>query len=381
MQSFSVTFETAGTQSLTVTDTSSGITGTKSGISVAPAAPTDLTASAVSSSQINLTWDASAGATGYEIERSLSATSGFSEVGTATATSYSDTGLTAGTTYYYQVIATGGGKSSGASNTASATTSGTAPESIWGTSYIPTVNSDYDGSPGQTFELGVQFESNVTGLVDGVLFFKQREMSGTNVGHLWSSSGTLLASATFSNETASGWQYVSFSNPVSIVADTYYTVSYSTGSPLFYFESGFFAHGGVTNGNLTAPSSTDINGTILDNGVYNYGGRFPNSSQYSANFWVDLVFSPSTASAIPAVSRPANQPVQPAAIVALTPSQSSGLVISPPAATPAGPAFYGAASRGTVPTFLGPLPSPSPSPVSQLGEIGSLFKRPSWWAE
>ncbi len=98
----------------------------------------------------------------------------------------------------------------------------------------------------------------------------------------------------------------------------------------------------MTNGNLTAPSDTDINGTILDNGVYNYGGDFPIASQYSANFWVDLVFSPSSGNAIPAVSLPAKQPVQPAAIVALTPSQSSGLVISPPAATPAGPAFYGA---------------------------------------
>ena len=141
-QTFSVTFETAGTQSLTVTDTANAsLTATQSGISVSPAAPTGLAATAVSSSQINLTWSASAGATGYEIERSLSATSGFAEVGTATTTSYSDTGLTAGTTYYYQVIATGGGNSSAASNTASATTTGTAPpvtESIWGTSYSPT---------------------------------------------------------------------------------------------------------------------------------------------------------------------------------------------------------------------------------------------------
>ena len=128
MQTFSVTFGTAGTQSLTVTDTANAsLTGTQSGITVSPAAPTGLAATAVSSSQINLTWNASAGATGYEVERSLSAASGFAEVGTATTTSYSDTGLTAGTTYYYQVIATGGGNSSAASNTASATTTGTAP--------------------------------------------------------------------------------------------------------------------------------------------------------------------------------------------------------------------------------------------------------------
>ena len=38
--------------------------------------------------------------------------------------------------------------------------------------------------------------------------------------------GTLLASATFSNETASGWQQVNFSSPVSITAGTTYIASY-----------------------------------------------------------------------------------------------------------------------------------------------------------
>jgi hypothetical protein len=298
-QTFSVTFKTAGTQSLTVTDTTSAsLTATQSGIGVSPAAPTGLAATAVSSSQINLTWGASTGATGYEIERSLSATSGWTEIGTATTKSYSDTGLTAGTKYYFQVIATGGGFSSAASNTASATTTGTAPvtESIWGTSYSPTVNEEYKGETGQTFELGVQFESNVAGVVTGVLFYKQRGTTGANIGHLWSSSGALLASATFSNETSSGWQEVNFATPVSIHANTIYTVSYDTGSPNFYYDSEYFAKGGVTKGNLTAPASTTINNRVLDNGVYNYGGLAPNSSQYYANFWVDVEFSPSTSS-------------------------------------------------------------------------------------
>jgi subtilase family serine protease len=381
VQSFSVTFETVGSQSLTATDTTSAITGTKSGISVTPAAPTGLTAKAVSSSQINLTWSASTGATGYEVERSLN-TAGFTVVGTATTPSYSDMNLTAGTTYYYRVIATGGGKSSAASTIVHATTTGTAPatESIWGTSFSPTVNAYYQGAAGQTFELGVQFESNVAGEVNGVLFYKQSGTTGTNVGHLWSSSRTLLASATFTGETASGWQHVTFSSPVQIQANTFYTVSYNTGNPLAYMETGYFATSGVTNGNLTAPASTDINGQVLDNGVYNYGGGFPNSSQYNANFWVDVVFTPaSPGGASPAVSPPAKPTVQPAAIVALSPSQSSHVVISPPAATPAGPASYAIASRGPALTFLGPLPSPSPIP--QLGEIGSLFKKRSWWAE
>ena len=339
-QTFSVTFGTAGTQSLTVTDTANAsLTATQSGISVSPAAPSGLAATAVSSSQINLTWGAAAGATGYEIERSLSAASGFAEVGTATTTSYSDTGLTAGTTYYYRVIATGGGNSSAASNTASATTTGTAPppstESIWGTSYRPTVNSYYDGQRGQTFELGVQFESNVSGLVTGVLFYKQRGTTGSNVGHLWSSSGALLASATFTNETSSGWQEVTFSNPVAILANTIYIVSYDTGSPLFYYDSEYFAKGGVTNGNLTAPQSSPINGGILDNGVYNYGDEFPLASQYYANFWVDVAFSPSAGSS--ASVKKASVATSTSGSAAIAMGQTGYPTNTPGSATPAGP--------------------------------------------
>ncbi len=83
---FTVTLKTAGSQSITATDTTtSAITGTLSGISVAPAAPTSLIASAVSSSQINLTWTASSGATGYLVQQSLSS-SGWTQVGsTSTA--------------------------------------------------------------------------------------------------------------------------------------------------------------------------------------------------------------------------------------------------------------------------------------------------------
>ena len=73
VHAFSLTFETAGTQSVTVTDTTSRITATQSGITVAPAAPTNLAASAVSSTQINLTWTGSSGATGYLIQQSQAA--------------------------------------------------------------------------------------------------------------------------------------------------------------------------------------------------------------------------------------------------------------------------------------------------------------------
>jgi subtilisin family serine protease len=88
-----------------------------------PAAPTLNTASAASSSQINLTWSNVTGETEYHIYRS-SGGSSFTIVGTVAAdvTSYSNTGLAASTAYTYLVRAFNSGGESVDSNQLSATT-------------------------------------------------------------------------------------------------------------------------------------------------------------------------------------------------------------------------------------------------------------------
>ncbi|MFN2616190.1 MAG: LamG-like jellyroll fold domain-containing protein [Thermoleophilaceae bacterium] len=103
--------------------------GTGSG-TITVADPSNLRATTVSSSRIDLQWnDNSTNESGFVIERDTS--SGFSSPQTATVgpnvTGYSDTGLVAGTTYYYRVKATATGASSGYSNTANATTAAAAP--------------------------------------------------------------------------------------------------------------------------------------------------------------------------------------------------------------------------------------------------------------
>jgi|GEM_PF-4872503 len=70
------------------------------------AVPTTLGGTPASASSMTLTWTASPGVTGYIIYRSSSQTSGFTQVGTSTTASFTNTGLTTGTAYYYSVVAT-----------------------------------------------------------------------------------------------------------------------------------------------------------------------------------------------------------------------------------------------------------------------------------
>ena len=89
--------------------------------------PTALTATAASTSQIRLNWvGVSQGELSYSIERSLSSTGGFAQIGTASryATSYTSSGLAQRTRYYYRVRAIKNGTASLYSNIASATTFG-----------------------------------------------------------------------------------------------------------------------------------------------------------------------------------------------------------------------------------------------------------------
>jgi chitodextrinase len=96
------------------------------GYTTPPTSPSSLSATAVSGTQINLAWTAptdNVGVTGYRVERCQGAgCTSFAQIATPTGTSYSNSGLTAGTSYSYRVRANdGAGNLSGYSNTASAT--------------------------------------------------------------------------------------------------------------------------------------------------------------------------------------------------------------------------------------------------------------------
>jgi hypothetical protein len=162
----------------------------------------------------------------------------------------------------------------------------TCPCTLWGTTATP-ATTDMTGD-GNSVELGARFKSAVSGYVTGVTFYKGTGNTGTHTGSLWSADGTQLATGTFSSETASSWQLLSFAHPVAITAGTSYVVSYHAPNGNYAVDGGYFA-GAHQSYPLTATADT----AGSQNGLYRYGSdtAFPNSSYGSANYWVAPIFS------------------------------------------------------------------------------------------
>ncbi len=134
--------------------------------------------------------------------------------------------------------------------------------------------------------LGLKFQSDTAGFITGVRFYKGTGNGGTHTGSLWSSSGTRLATGTFTSETATGWQSLTFATPVAITATTTYVVSYFAPQGNYAASGGFFASPADK-----APLHAPANATSA-NGVYVYGAdAFPNNSYNATNYWVDPIFA------------------------------------------------------------------------------------------
>jgi fibronectin type 3 domain-containing protein len=97
--------------------------GNNNGNNQAPNAPTNVTASAQSSSSIEVTWQSVANASYYRVYRATSASGSYESMGETYDTKYTDTNVSAGTTYYYKVIAVNGTGQSSYSSYASASPS------------------------------------------------------------------------------------------------------------------------------------------------------------------------------------------------------------------------------------------------------------------
>ena len=157
--------------------------------------------------------------------------------------------------------------------------------SIWPTSAAPGV---VDGGPDSAVELGVKFRSDVAGFITGIRFYKAGANTGSHTGNLWTSTGTLLAKVTFTNETISGWQQALFATPVAIASNTVYVASYHSNNGHYSEDLNYFQGKGMDSPPLHALT----NSAATPNGVYAYGANsvFPNQTWNAANYWVDVVF-------------------------------------------------------------------------------------------
>ena len=278
-----LTLKTAGSQTVTATDTvTSSITGSAT-VAVSPAAASTLVVTAPASAttgapfSVTVTAKDPYGNTATGYTGTVHFTS--SDSSAVLPSNYTFTAADAGVHIFTGVILkTVASQTVTATDTVTSSITGSATvtvasATIWSSSATPTTP---DAGPDSAVTLGVKFESNISGYITGIRFYKSSGNTGTHVGSLWSSTGTLLATATFTNETASGWQQVNFSTRVAITANTVYVASYHTNVGHYADDQNYFATSGVVN----APLQALADGVSGSDGVYAYGSTsaFPTNS-------------------------------------------------------------------------------------------------------
>lgn len=182
------------------------------GGTTAPAAPATLSATA-GNAQVSLSWTASTGATSYNVKRALSASGPFTTVAAGViGTSYANTGLINGTTYYYVVSAVNAAGESANSAAASAT-----PQSV----VVP------------TSDLVLQYRAGDTNAADNQIkpFFNIKNVGNTAVNlsdlkirYYFSKEGTAAM------DSAIDWAQVGGDNIQRTFTDSYVELSFTSGA-------------------------------------------------------------------------------------------------------------------------------------------------------
>lgn len=150
--------------------------------------------------------------------------------------------------------------------------------SILGT-VTPKTLSDPDRSP---VEVGMRFQTSRGGSVTALRYYRGPANVGPHSGRLWGPGGQVLGMATFTNETASGWQQASLAKPVVLTPGAAYTVSYSASHGAYSYET-----------ESLSPSRPHMtNALTATQGVYSYGTEMPSSVWRNSNYFVDVLFTP-----------------------------------------------------------------------------------------
>lgn len=159
------------------------------------------------------------------------------------------------------------------------------------TTQAPTYGTQ-NGNVHTALTVGVKFRSTSAGYITGIRYYREVGNNAGVTGLLYSSAGTLLASAVFdiaiSNGGGYGWRTVQFQTPIAITANTTYVAAVFNSNE-FYSATRSQLNNAIVNGPLTALA----NGFDGANGVYIYNSvaTFPTNSGAGTNYWVDAVFA------------------------------------------------------------------------------------------
>ena len=136
----------------------------------------------------------------------------------------------------------------------------------------------------QPLEVGVPFRAVRTASSPRCGSTSSRTTSARMSAHLWSGDGQLLATATYANETASGWQQAELPNPVAVTKDTTYVSSYHSPCGFFAFDRACFSGGAPPADGRAAPATvataSSATAPCVPRPVYN-----------ATNYWVDATFA------------------------------------------------------------------------------------------
>lgn len=248
-----------------------------------------MNAAAFLAAAVSLAWDPSPDATHYRLHVGIQSMKAGNPplasypVPVPNGTTFEVTGLDYGTNYFFTATALNAAEvESGYSNEVQYTPAPPLAQTItiWPAVTKPAVD---DSGKDSAVELGVEFISDVSAVVTGIRFYKSDANVGPHVANLWNAAGIRLASAAFTNETASGWQQVFFAVPVVITGGQTYVASYRCPNGHYAADLEYFPNPAANNGPLHGINS-----------VYRYGvtSPFPTQNWRDTNYWVDVMVQP-----------------------------------------------------------------------------------------
>ena len=260
-----------------------------------PATPTGLQATA-GNAQVSLTWNASTGATSYNVKRSTTTGGPYTKISSPTTASYTDTGLTNGTPYYYVVTALNSAGESAASSQATATPAGAQAN------VTITINPS-NTHPISPYIYGLNFYSGVTGAPPNLTFDRDGgnrwtaynwETNASNAGsdYLYENDNYLSSSTTPAEAVRSfiaGDQannmasLVTFQMQGLVAGDENGPVSVTNPPDLTRFKQVVFKKSTQSSAPFTLTPPTTDNYVYMDEFIWALDQKFSGQSIFSSN--------------------------------------------------------------------------------------------------